>query len=87
VIDGFSQMGSGSLPGQNLPTKLVAVGSALIRAADLARQLRRHSPPVVTRIQNEQVLIDPRTLLEGEEAIVVEAVTAALTVAGKAKEC
>lgn len=87
VMDGFSQMGSGSLPGQDLPTKTVAIKSGLRGASDLARDLRRHNPPVVTRIQNEQILLDPRTLLEGEEAIVVAAVVAALEAAGKAKGC
>lgn len=87
VTDGFSQMGSGSLPGQNLSTKIVTIHSGLIGAADLAGQLRKHQPPVVTRIQNDQVLIDPRTLLEGDEAIVVQAVTAVLDAAKKAKGC
>jgi L-seryl-tRNA(Ser) seleniumtransferase len=35
VIDGFSQMGSGSLPGQDLPTRLVAIESPSIEAAGL----------------------------------------------------
>lgn len=87
VIDGFSQMGSGSLPGQNLPTKLVAVQSGLIGATDLARQLRRHQPPVITRIQDERVLIDPRTLLEGDEAVVTQAVATTIDAAAHAKGC
>jgi L-seryl-tRNA(Ser) seleniumtransferase len=87
VIDGFSQMGSGSLPGQNLPTKLVAIQSSLISPTDLARDLRRHNPPVVTRIQNDQVLVDPRTLLDGEEQVVINAVIAALDAAKRARGC
>jgi L-seryl-tRNA(Ser) seleniumtransferase len=87
VIDGFSQMGSGSLPGQNLPTRLVTIKSSLISCADLARNLRRHNPPVVTRIQNDQVLVDPRTLLDGEEQTVIDAVVAVLDVAKRARGC
>lgn len=87
VIDGFSQMGSGSLPGQNLPTKLAAIRSKLLSPADLARNLRRCEPPVVTRIQNDQVLIDPRTLLEGQEQIVIDAVVAVLQSAARTKGC
>lgn len=87
VIDGFSQMGSGSLPGQNLPTKLVAIKSSLIGTTELARQLRKHEPPVVTRVQNDKVLIDPRTLLEGDELVVTQAVTAVLGAAARAKGC
>jgi L-seryl-tRNA(Ser) seleniumtransferase len=73
VVDGFSQMGSGSLPGQDLPTRLVAVQCPSIEAGQLALRLRRHRPPVFTRVHKGQVLIDPRTLLDGEEAIVLQA--------------
>ena len=82
AVDGFSQMGSGSLPAQNLPTTLVAITPRAVGAETLARRLRLHATPVVTRIRNDQVLIDPRTLREGDDAVVVEAVTAALAVTG-----
>jgi L-seryl-tRNA(Ser) seleniumtransferase len=70
---GFSQMGSGSLPAQNLATTLVAVRPAKISAESLARQLRLHGTPIFARIQNDQVLIDPRTLLAGDDKIIVKA--------------
>ncbi len=70
---GFSQMGSGSLPTQNLSTTLVAIRPEKISAASLAKKLRQYKTPVFTRIQNDQVLIDPRTLLKGDDKIVIEA--------------
>lgn len=78
VIDGFSQMGSGSLPGHDLPTKLVAV-EAPQGAERLAWKLRHHTPPVFARIAKARVLIDPRTLLAGEESTLIEALKKALT--------
>ena len=78
TASGFSEMGSGSLPTQNLPTTLVAIAPQKISADELAQRLRLHEPPVFARIQNDQVLLDPRTLLEGDEEIVIEAVAAAL---------
>jgi L-seryl-tRNA(Ser) seleniumtransferase len=78
TISGFSQMGSGSLPAQNLPTTLVAITPQGIGAEALAQRLRLHDTPVFARIQNEQVLLDPRTLRTGDDAIVIEAVAAAL---------
>jgi L-seryl-tRNA(Ser) seleniumtransferase len=78
AIDGFSQMGSGSLPGQDLPTRLVAIGPAGIDAGELAARLRRHAPPVFVRVHKGQVLADPRTLLEGEEEVVVRAFVEAM---------
>ena len=76
---GSSQMGSGSLPAQNLPTTLVAITPEGIDAETLARRLRLHEPPVFARIQNEQVLLDPRTLRAGDDGILVEAVASAIT--------
>ena len=73
VVEGFSQMGSGSLPGQDLPTRLVAVQAGNLPEGELAHRLRRHDPPVFTRVGQGQVLADPRTLLDGEEAILVAA--------------
>jgi L-seryl-tRNA(Ser) seleniumtransferase len=78
TASGFSQMGSGSLPAQNLATTLVAVTPQEISAETLAKRLRLHEPPVFARIQNDQVLIDPRTLRAGDDAVIFEAVTAAL---------
>ncbi len=73
TICGFSQMGSGSLPAQNLATTLVALQPEKISAESLAQQLRQYSTPIFTRIRNDQVLIDPRTLLSGDDEIVVKA--------------
>jgi L-seryl-tRNA(Ser) seleniumtransferase len=73
TVSGFSQTGSGSLPTQNLATMLVAVQPEKISAESLARQLRQYSPPIFTRIQNDRVLIDPRTLCKGDVEVVVKA--------------
>lgn len=72
-IAGFSQMGSGSLPAQDLATTLVAVRPMKISAESLAKQLRQNETPIFARIQNDQVLIDPRTLLAGDDKIIVKA--------------
>ncbi len=79
VVDGCSQMGSGSLPTQELPTRLVSVAAASVSPQELARRLRQLNPPVFVRVHKGQVLLDPRTLLEGEEAVVVESLVTVLT--------
>jgi len=81
VVDGFSQMGSGSLPGQDLPTRLVAIGSPSVDAGRLAARLRQHEPPVFARVHRDRVLLDPRTVLEGEEDLLIEACVAAFRAA------
>jgi len=82
VIDGASQMGSGSLPTHDIPTRLLAVAPRRCSAEALARRLRLGEPPVFTRLQQGRVLIDPRTLQEGEETMVVEALARALAAEG-----
>ena len=73
TINGFSQMGSGSLPMQNLATTLVSIRPEKIGAESLAKQLRQYDTPIFTRIQNDQVLIDPRTLLAGDDEVLIKA--------------
>ncbi len=65
VVDGNSRIGGGSLPGTNLPTKLVALLTTDANA--LAEQLRQAIIPIIGRIQDGQVLLDPRTVLPHQE--------------------
>ncbi len=67
VVPETSQPGSGSAPGVFLPTFAVAVRHAQLSAAALSAALRRGDPPVFARVQEEALLLDPRTLLAGDE--------------------
>jgi len=62
VVASESAVGGGSLPGETLPTRALAV-SPDDSAEALARRLRRADPPLVARIERDRVLIDPRTVL------------------------
>jgi len=73
-----SQPGSGSAPGVLLPTRVVRVRAAELSADELAARLRAAEPPVFARIQDGALLLDPRTLLEGDADAVVGAFRAAL---------
>jgi L-seryl-tRNA(Ser) seleniumtransferase len=80
VWPGESAVGGGSLPGETLPTALLAVaGSTLGADAErIAARLRSASPPVVCRIQKDHLLFDPRTVLPGQEEALLAALAAAL---------
>jgi L-seryl-tRNA(Ser) seleniumtransferase len=78
TADGASQTGGGSLPAQDIPTRLVSIVPRRMTPDTLALALRRHEPPIFARIREGALLLDPRTLREGEAEIVVEAVAAAL---------
>ncbi len=76
-------IGGGSLPGGTLPTKLVAVGRQGKRkdkdpAQALAQRLRRQDPPVVGRISENMLLLDPRSVLPEEDQAVLQALRSAI---------
>ena len=73
IIDGGSQVGSGSVPVETIPTKFLRIKPAPGSAENLARKLRHHKPPVFTRIQKDAVLFDFRTIQEDEDTLVSEA--------------
>ena len=78
-VAGYSQMGSGSLPTQNLKTNLIAIQPANISAQKLAQRLREFRVPIITRIHEDKVLIDPRTLRGNDEELILEALHDILT--------
>lgn len=75
VVDAHSTVGGGSLPGELLPTRAVALRVASPDA--LLRALRENDPPIVARIENDDVLLDPRTVLAHEEAALSQGVARA----------
>jgi L-seryl-tRNA(Ser) seleniumtransferase len=78
VAPSESTVGGGSLPGERLVTTVLAIAPRRGGAADLLRRLREHEPPVIGRIVEERVLLDPRTVLPGEDEVVIAAVLTAL---------
>ncbi len=73
VQRGESTVGGGSLPGETLPTTLLALDAARtpFPLADLARRLRLRNTPIIARIQHDTLLLDPRTVLEEQDEAVM----------------
>jgi len=69
--DSGSQVGSGSVPVETIPTKVLAVRPQDISSDALARNLRLHKPPIFARVYKDYILFDLRTI-QPEEDIVVE---------------
>lgn len=84
VIPGQSAIGGGSLPAETLPTwllKLMPIGREAPTAEDaggLAHALRTASTPIIARVEQGGLLIDPRTVLEGEEEALLAGLVRAL---------
>jgi L-seryl-tRNA(Ser) seleniumtransferase len=71
-----STIGGGSLPGETLPTRVLALQStrrAASWASATAAALRAGTPPVVARIEDNRVVLDPRTVLLEQDAPLVAA--------------
>ena len=66
VIPGESLLGGGSTPEQALPTWLVSL------PPELDARLRLENPPLIGRIENGRLLLDPRTLC-GSDPLLVRA--------------
>ncbi|RMF62255.1 MAG: L-seryl-tRNA(Sec) selenium transferase [Calditrichaeota bacterium] len=74
VVDAVSQIGSGALPLEELPSKAVRLRSPRLGVEGLARLFRLHTPPVLGYIRNDWLYFDVRTFLPGEEDLLVSAV-------------
>ncbi len=76
VTDGETMIGGGSVPGGTLPTKLVAIGGqskSRGQVKDLTQKLRLQKVPVIGRINEDILLLDPRTVLPEEDKVVLGA--------------
>lgn len=69
VIADVSYSGGGALPEEELPTAVVAV--SVKRPSSVAKWLRGGEPPIVARVSGGRLCIDPRTLLDGDETVIV----------------
>ncbi len=73
VVEGGSAAGGGAAPGALLPTWLVAASRPGLGPASLLAALRAGDPPVIARVSEDRVLIDPRTLLPGDDEVLLAA--------------
>ncbi len=66
IIEGESQVGGGSCPAQNLPTKLLILKSMKDSPDTLAERLRQRTPPIVGVIRKDSFCLDFRTVQADE---------------------
>ncbi len=72
IIQGKSVVGGGSAPMVQPPATLLALKHEKMSAANLEQNLRLSEPPIITRILEDKVLIDLRTVSESEEIELLE---------------
>ena len=69
LSDGLSAVGGGSLPGETLPTTLLSLDNKLTGGADAySKTLLQSQVPIISRIEEDRVMIDPRTVLPEQDS-------------------
>jgi L-seryl-tRNA(Ser) seleniumtransferase len=90
IHPGFSVIGGGSTPDQQLPTTLIAISTPRHSAAQIEDRLRKPrtsnpsgtttpaSTPVIARIEDDHLILDLRTVNPEDEGEIASALVAAL---------
>lgn len=69
VVEGKSTVGGGSLPGETVPTYLLALD---VKSPDkFLEKLRSQQPPIIARTIDDRVMLDPRTVLPEEDGALI----------------
>lgn len=78
VVDTVARVGGGAAPERGLASCGLAVRADGMGAEELARRLRTGEPPVIARTVDERLVLDLRTVMQEQDATLVEALRAAL---------
>jgi L-seryl-tRNA(Ser) seleniumtransferase len=73
LMDGHSKVGGGALPLLDLPTRLVCLTPQGLSAHYMDEWLKSFDPPIIVRVENDQVVLDPRTIQDNEIKTVARA--------------
>jgi len=75
IIEAQSMVGGGSLPGETLPTFVLAL--EVDHPNQFLEILRNGSPSVIGRVEDDRVLLDPRTVLPVQDTDFINALRSA----------
>ena len=74
VVPSVARSGGGTLPLYEIPSYAVRLKDEAGDADAMAEKLRSANPPVIGRVSEERLWLDVRTLLDGDEEAILEAV-------------
>lgn len=73
VDEDFSMVGGGSMPAEKIDTYVIKVKSKDFSADELETKLRLNETPIITRVCNNEVVLDIRTIFDRDFNIIVDA--------------
>jgi len=76
IVETESVIGGGAAPTAKLPTRALAITSSTMSSDEIAERLRRNTPPIVARVEDNRVLLDLRTVFPGQDEQVARALLA-----------
>ena len=76
IVDSESVIGGGAAPTATLPTRALAITSRSESADEIAERLRRKTPAIVARVEDNRVLLDFRTVFPEQDEEVMRALLA-----------
>ncbi len=76
LIETRSTVGGGSLPEETLPTWALALD--LPKPQTVLARLRQSQPPIIARVEEQRVLLDPRTVLPEQDETLLRLLREAL---------
>ena len=74
LCDGFSRIGGGAMPLEEIQSRLLCICPQRLSAPHIEKLLRSCTPPIIARLEKDQVLLDVRTIQEKELKLVAEAI-------------
>jgi L-seryl-tRNA(Ser) seleniumtransferase len=78
LLEDVSRVGGGAMPLTELPDWAVEINPLKVKIQTLAKRLRTYSPAVVTRVQNDRLLVNLRAVFDHEEALLTQILISAL---------
>jgi L-seryl-tRNA(Ser) seleniumtransferase len=79
IVESTATVGGGALPLAEMPGWVIACRPFRLSLNKLTQKLRQAAAPVIGRVQDDQWLIDPRTLAEQEETLLLQTLKDALS--------
>lgn len=77
LVESASLIGGGSTPGRMIPGSVVAITPTEGSVAAMEKRLRSGTPPIISRVENDRLIIDLRTVFESEEPALIQGLVAA----------
>jgi L-seryl-tRNA(Ser) seleniumtransferase len=78
LAEGKSVIGGGSFPDLSLPTVLITIDPARSSPNAVESRLRDQDPPAIVRLEENQILIDLRTVFPHQENLLIQGLLVAL---------